>query len=179
MEIRMTKIICDTRQKRGKHENIDRWFRNHGVEYEYKKLDAGDYATSDGWSNILVDTKKGLAEICGNCGRDHDRVVREIHRASDNGYRLVFLIEVGGNYRCIDDVEQWTNDVCKRCGEYRIKSCDPSRDRCKRFKRKPMQGVTLAKIMRAMERDHGCFFEFVHPMVAAKRICDILGVNYG
>ena len=38
-------IYEDTRQQAGKHENIDRWFRNHGVEYEYRKLDAGDYAT--------------------------------------------------------------------------------------------------------------------------------------
>ena len=175
----MTKIICDTRQQAGKHENIDRWFRNHEVEYEYRKLDAGDYAADDGWSNILVDTKKGLTEISGNCGRDHDRVVREIHRASDNGYRLVFLIETTGNYHCIDDVERWTNNVCQRCGEYRANACTPPRDRCKRFKRRPMTGRTLAKIMRSMERDHGCVFEFVHPRMTAKRICDILGVPYG
>jgi hypothetical protein len=120
-----------------------------------------------------------MQEICGNLGKDHARVVREVERASNDGFRLVFLIEVGGNYRCIDDVERWTNDVCKRCGEYRAKACDPSRDRCRRFKRKPMQGTTLAKIMRGMERDHGCRFEFAHPLMAAKRICDVLGVEYG
>ena len=174
----MTKIICDTRQKANKHENIDRWFRNHGVEYEYRKLDAGDYATDDLSSNRLVDTKKGLSEISGNCGRDHDRVVREIERAKDGGYRLVFLIETGGNYRSVDDVARWTNDVCKRCQHYRANVCTPPRDRCRSFRRTPMTGKTLARIMRTMEEHHGCVFEFCHPLVTAKRICELLGVRY-
>jgi hypothetical protein len=162
-----------------KHAKKHLWWKGHGVAIERRKLDYGDYIRADGMSNISIDTKANMQEICGNLGKDHARVVREVERASNDGFRLVFLIEVGGNYRCIDDVERWTNDVCKRCGEYRAKACDPSRDRCRRFKRKPMQGTTLAKIMRGMERDHGCRFEFAHPLMAAKRICDVLGVEYG
>lgn len=174
-------IIEDSRQQikpYDKHAKKHIWWKSHGVPIERKKLDYGDYIRADGLGNISIDTKANMQEICGNLGKDHARVVREVERASDDGFRLVFLIEVGGNYKCIDDVERWTNDVCKRCGEYRAKSCEPSRDRCKRFKRKPMQGVTLARIMRSMEESHGCYFEFIHPMMAAKRICDILGVPY-
>ena len=167
----------DTRQKKGKHDRKNLWWHSHGVTVVRKKLNFGDYVT-DG-SNVSIDTKANLQEICGNLGKDHARVVREVERARDAGYRLVFLVEVGGNYKGVDDVERWTNDVCKRCGEYRAKACDPSCDRCKRFKRKPMQGKTLAKIMHGMERDHGCRFEFAHPLMAAKRICDVLGVRYG
>lgn len=178
MGIRMTKIICDTRQKQGKHENIDRWFRNHGVEYEYRKLDTGDYATDDLSSNILVDTKKGLSEVAMNCGRDHARFVREMERARDTGYRLVILIETTGNYKSISDVERWLNDTCKRCG-FRGYGCNPPHDTCLRYQRRPMSGVTLAKLMRTMADHHGCRFELCHPLMAAKRICDLLGVRYG
>ena len=166
----------DTRQKQDKHEKKSMWWRNHGVPVQRRKLDFGDYMVDD--SNISIDTKENLQEICGNLGRDHARVVREIERANVDGYRLVFLIEVGGNYKTVDDVARWTNDVCKRCQQYRTKLCDPSRDRCARYKRKPMQGTTLSKIMHGMERDHGCVFDFIHPLRSAKRICDILGVPY-
>jgi len=169
-------IYEDTRQQKGKHERKNIWWKSHGVKVVRRKVDFGDYVT-DG-SNISIDTKANLQEICGNLGKDHARVVREIERAKNAGYRLVFLIEVGGNYKNIDDVSRWTNDVCKRCEHYRAHTCMPLHDRCKRFKRRPMTGVTLAKIMHTMEQDHGCRFEFAHPMVAAKRVCDLLGVRY-
>lgn len=161
-----------------KHAKKHIWWKSHGVTIERRKLDFGDYIRADGMSNYSIDTKANLQEMCGNVGKEHARVVREIERAKAAGFRLVFLIEVGGNYRCISDVCRWTNDVCKRCGEYRADKCHPPRERCVKYKRRPMTGRTLAKIMRSMERDHGCIFEFVHPMMAAKRICDILGVGY-
>ena len=172
----MTKIICDTRQKRGKHENIDRWFASHGVEYEYRKLDAGDYATDDLSSNILVDTKRNIQEVSMDCGRDHARFAREMDRAREAGYRLVILIETTGNYRCISDLARWENDVCRRCDIRRYGDC--TKQQCTRFKRRPMTGETLARIMTKMAVDHGCVFDFIHPKMAAKRICDLLGVRY-
>jgi len=176
----MTKIICDTRQKRGKHENIDRWFDLHGVEYEYRKLDTGDYATDDLSSNILVDTKKGLSEVAMDCGRDHDRFAREMDRARDAGYRLVILIETTGNFPTVESLARWMNTSCERCQHFRARACNPlaKRGGCIKFKRPPMRGETLAKIMATMASDHGCVFELVHPMVAAKRVCDLLGVRY-
>lgn len=166
----------DSRQQAGKHERKNIWWRSHGVTVQRKKLDFGDYIV-DG-SNVSVDTKRNLQEVAMDCGRDHDRFAREMERAREAGYRLVILVEVTGNYKSVDDVAKWTNDVCKQCAEYRANVCRPPRDRCKRFKRRPMAGKTLARIMRSMERDHGCVFEFAHPLMAAKRICDLLGVRY-
>lgn len=175
-------IYEDSRQQikpYDKHEKKHIWWKSHGVTIVRKKLDFGDYMRADGMSNISVDSKANLQEICGNLGKDHARVVREVERANAAGHRLVFLVETGYNYKCVSDVERWTNDVCKRCQHYRAKACVPPRDRCQRFKRRPMTGKTLSKIMRGMERDHRCVFEFAHPMIAAKVICDILGVPYG
>lgn len=170
-------IYEDTRQQEGKHEAKRAWFAAHGVEVVRKKLDAGDYATEQ--SNVLVDTKRGLSEVAMDVGRDHDRFAREMERARDAGYRLVVLVEVGAPYRTTEDVARWTNDVCKRCDWYKRLLCDPiARGRCRKYRSKPMRGSTMAKIIRSMERDYGCRFEYVNPRYSARRICELLGVSH-
>ena len=165
----------DTRQQDGKHDAKHAWFAEHGIEVVRKKLDAGDYATDQ--SNILIDTKRNLAEVAMDVGRDHKRFAREMERARDAGYRLVVLVEVGAPYRSTRDVARWTNDACKRCDYYRRLLCDPkSSARCRKFHSKPMRGSTMARIIESMERDYGCRFEYVNPRYAARRICELLGV---
>ena len=170
-------IYEDTRQQEGKHGTKHEWFERHGIELVRKKLDFGDYMV-DG-SNVSVDTKSGIAELAMDVGRDHDRFVREIERASEAGYRLVILVECGAPYRSIEDVAKWTNIACRRCDYYRRLICDPAAGgRCKKYKRKPMRGTTVSKIVQSIAREHGCRFEFVHPAHAAMRICELLGVSY-
>lgn len=170
-------IYCDTRQRVGKHANIDGWLDRHGVPYEYRKLDFGDYMT-DG-SNVSVDTKRGLSEVAMDVGRDHDRFMRELDRARDAGYRLVVLVEVGAPYHSTADVVRWTNDACKRCRWYRRLLCDPvSSAPCRTYRSRPMRGSTLAHIIEGVERSHGCRFEYCHPASTARRICELLGVEY-
>ena len=169
-------IYEDTRQQKGKHENKRLWFEAHGIEVVRKKLDAGDYAADH--SNILIDTKRNLAEVAMDVGRDHERFAREMKRARDAGYRLVVLVEVGTPYKTTRDVARWVNDVCKRCDHYKRNQCDPSSSaRCKRYRTKPMRGATISKIIESMEREYGCRFEYVSPRYAARRICELLGVS--
>lgn len=171
------KIWIDTRQKKHKHDNIDLWFSAHGVEYEYKKLDFGDYMR-DG-SNVSIDSKQDLAEVCANVGRDHKRFVRECDRAVAAGYRLYILVEQGGGYRCVDDVRMWTNPVCIRCARRKNGECRPHEPvRCARYRSTPMQGRTLAKIMAGIEVNHGCKWLFCNKRQTARIICDLLGVKY-
>lgn len=165
----------DTRQQDGKHEAKHAWFAEHGIEVVRKKLDAGDYATDQ--SNILVDTKRGLAEVSMDVGRDHKRFAREMERARDAGYRLVILVEIGAPYRTTKDVMRWTNDACKRCEFYRRLLCDPNASgRCRKYRSKPMRGMTMAKIIESMEREYDCRFEYVNPRYSARRICELLGM---
>lgn len=173
----MPDIWEDTRQQVGKHENKRRWFESHGVEVERRALVTGDYERADGLSNILIDTKRSLDEVAMDVGRDHARFVRELDRARDAGCRLVVLIECGAPYHDLDDVAQWLPMPCRRC-EHRGHACEPrSGGRCRRFKRKPMQGTTLLSIMRKMAENHGCVFEICHPLHAAARICELLGIE--
>ena len=44
------KLTVDSREKKNSH--ILAWFDKHGIEYEVKKLDVGDYMI-DGGTNIL------------------------------------------------------------------------------------------------------------------------------
>lgn len=172
-----TTIYEDSRQQAGKHEAKHAWFAAHGIELVRKKLDAGDYATDA--SNVLVDTKRNIAEVAMDCGRDHKRFAREMDRAREAGCRLVVLVEVGAPYRTVDDVARWVNDVCKRCERRREGHCDPAGSmRCARYRSKPMTGATLSRIMRRMQETHGCVFEFANPRQSARRICELLGVTY-
>lgn len=167
-------IWCDTRQQKGKHRHVDGWFEARGVPFEYRKLDFGDYARADGASNVAVDTKKDVAEVAGNVGRDHARFARECDRAREAGWRLVVLVEEHPEYNDRAALSTWVSGACRRC-----RRCDPRSDACRRYRFKPMQGGPLAKIVAGLERNHGVRFEFCSRRDTARRICELLGVEYG
>lgn len=179
----MAQILEDTRQQQhhgDKHANKHAWWGAHGVEVERRKLDFGDYMRADGTSNIAIDTKRSIEELAGNVGRDHDRFVRELERARESGWRLVVMVEVGRPYKALADVNGWTPYVCRRCRWYKDRACSPhGSDRCRSYRTKPMQGPTLYKMLKTLERKHGAVFEVCPPGKAARRICEILGVAYG
>ena len=168
-------IYEDTRQQAGKHCAKHKWFSAHGIELVQRKLDFGDYAV-DG-SNIVIDTKKGLLEIAGNIGREHDRFARECIRAYEQGYRLIILIETR-ECSTIADVAGWTNTNCRQCGYYLLSMCKVIHERCLRYKRHPMTGDTLSRTMATFESHYHCRFEFCDPLRSARRICELLGVAY-
>ena len=171
----MSTVICDTRQQAGKHTHVDRWLEAHGIEYEYRKLDFGDYQRADGLSNVSIDSKKDVQELAGNLGRDHARFTRECERAAAAGYRLVILVEQHPEYNGVG-AGAWTNGLCARC-----RRCNP-RDRgrgCQKYRFKPIQGPQLAAIMSTMERKYGVRFEFCSRRDTARRICELLGIEVG
>lgn len=101
-------IIEDTRNKIGKHRNINRYFERHGIEVIRQKLDVGDYMLPDG--NISVDTKEDMLELCSNLmlKRDKARFWREVRRARDTGIKLYILVEERGIYG-MSDIARWHN----------------------------------------------------------------------
>lgn len=164
-------VYADTRQQYGKHKNIDSWFIKHGIYFEYKKLDFGDYVTAQGISNVSIDTKQDVMEVAGNLGRDNRRFKNECVRAQEAGYRLYILIEEK-RFTCIDDVYGWFNPVCAQC-----RLCNPRIEKhCKRFKRKPMQAKQIVATMRTFEAKYGVRFLFCSRRDTARIICELLGV---
>ena len=98
------KLTVDSREKKNSH--ILSWFDNHGVEYEVKKLDVGDYMIDGGV--ISVDTKRSIDELSTNMlnRADHARFWREVRRSKDTGIKLVILIE-SNKYTDIPSLIDW------------------------------------------------------------------------
>ena len=75
------KCYIDSREKPQAIEKILAWFDNHGIEWEKKKLDTGDYMI-EGKPDIVVDRKGDLLELAHNMlTADKARFYREIRRA--------------------------------------------------------------------------------------------------
>ena len=178
----------DTRQQ--VHGGVDKhaakhgWWAGHGVDVRREKLDFGDYMAYG--SNVSVDTKRNVDEIAQNInGKSHARFRRECERARDAGYRLVFLVENELGYENAGDVVRWENTHCAKChmrarrgNEGGCRPLEPH-GKCPRHgTNKPIQGARLYKAMRTMEGRYGVRFEFCRPEDSARRICELLGVDY-
>ena len=138
---------------------------------ERRKLDTGDYWAEG--SRYLVDTKKDVQELAGNVGRDHDRFVRELDRATADGKVLVILVEEHPEYQIPEILETWVSRVCRRC-----RKCNPLTDRCTAKRRKPMNGPQLRKILDALSERHGARFMFCDRRETARIVSDLLGIEY-
>lgn len=102
----MSRYIFDTREKRNEH--IKAYFDKHGIDYEIRKLDVGDYQI-DGKPQISVDRKRNLQELSKNLmnAKDHSRFWKEVRRAREQGIKLYILCEHGGKIKSIQDVSKW------------------------------------------------------------------------
>lgn len=98
-------VICDSREKKNAH--VLEYFDRHGIEYEIRKLDCGDYMLPGG--TISIDKKKDLQELAGNLLNPNDkaRFWREVRRARETGVKLVILCEHGGQIKAFSDVKKW------------------------------------------------------------------------
>ena len=102
------KIIHDTRDKAGKHVNVDSYLSRHGHEVVYRKLDVGDI-TLDGDESVCIDLKRNLEELSRNLMNrsDKSRFYKEIRRARERGIKLYVLCEHGSSVKTITDVATW------------------------------------------------------------------------
>ena len=103
------KIYVDSREKPQAIVRILAYFDKHGIEWEKKKLDIGDYMM-DGQPGLIVDRKQSLQEIATNLlSPDKRRFYNEVRKAHDDGVRLVILCEHGGEIRTFNDIRNWKN----------------------------------------------------------------------
>lgn len=110
-------IIVDSREKKWDH--IRKYFEENGIEFEVKKLDVGDYFSTD-QGNVVVDRKQNLQELCGNLSKGDCNIIRftnECRRAKEKGIRLVVLIE-GTACQNVKDVSGWKSKYSKHSGKW-------------------------------------------------------------
>lgn len=103
-------IYRDTRDKKGKHDNVDGYLQKHGHEIVYQKLDVGDVMAQN-IPHISIDLKRNLSELSKNLmnQEDHSRFYKEVRRARAQGIKLYILCEHGGKIKTIKDVAQWSD----------------------------------------------------------------------
>ena len=172
-----------------KHAIKHEWWNAHGIIVVRVRVDGkhlpvpvtfGDYYREG--ANIVVDTKRNVAEIAANIGgKDHQRFREECRRAKRDGYRLIILVENSEGISDLGSLTKWTNTHCIKCSIRNRRGCKPQDNagKCPRHNtRKPIQGERLAKAMATMSEKYGVRFEFCNPNDSAKIICDLLGVKY-
>ena len=151
-------LIVDSREKwtqpNSTDTHIKKYFDRHGIEYEVRKLDIGDYMYDGG--TISVDRKQSLGECATNLmnRKDSSRFWREVRRAHDEGISLVVLVESGPSVLNINDVPKW------------------------RSKYSPVTGRRLIDEMIRLELSYGVLWQFCSKASTGKRIIEILGGSY-
>lgn len=110
------KVWIDSREKPQAIKGIIFYLNRHGIEWEKRKLDTGDYML-DGQPDLVIDRKQSLGELAHNLlSQDRGRFYREVRRARQSGIRLIILCEHGG-IQSIKDVKQWEPKYGKVTGK--------------------------------------------------------------
>ena len=111
------KVIIDTRDKEHAIRGIVAYFDRHGIEWERRKLDTGDYML-EGKPELVIDRKQSLSELAHNLlSADRARFYREIRRAREQGICLIILCEEGISVRTLADVQKWKPKYGKVTGK--------------------------------------------------------------
>ena len=142
------KFYFDSREK--KNEHILRYFDRHGIEYEIRKLDYGDYMVENG--TVTIDRKQNLSEVCHNLmlASDKRRFMNEVRGAKEHGLEFVLLNEHGGKIHSIEDVKDWNN----------------------KYSRVP--SVVLMNALHKLSVQYNVRVEFCSKAITAKKIIEIL-----
>lgn len=150
-------VFEDTRQKEGKHENIQAFFREIGVTVVRRCLSVGDYML-EGNDKVSVDTKSGILEVCTDLGADRARFNREMLRSKNLGIKLYILVEDFRFHSIADVAKRWNNPIAKN---------NPF---C-------MDGRELSFRMRSAEIAYGVTFVFCRKKNAGRAILKLFGVK--
>lgn len=168
-------IFEDSRQQRGKHDNINAWLILHDIEIKRTKLFAGDYTLPTDQS-VCIDTKFGLQEVYGNLIQDHKRFTEECKAAFSAGIKLIVLVEESC-IASVQDVANWQNP--------RVIRWERLRDAHKAGKQMnkplspypPVSSERLCKAMQTIAEKYHIEWRFCDKADTARTICEILGIE--
>ena len=166
-------FIHDTRDKPGKHDNIEQYLVQNGHSIVRSKLYCGDVSLLNNQS-VCIDLKKDLQEVYSNVIQDHVRFKAEILRATAAGIRLIILVEQEG-VKSLSDVQNWKNPRVAQW--HKIHNAHKAG---KMLNRKistapPASSLKLAMSMSSMANRYGVEWQFCDKSETGKRIVEILG----
>lgn len=158
-------IQIDSREKERAIRDIVKYFDDNGVKHFTSKLYVGDYCNLER-PLLCVDRKQNLQELVGNVCQQHERFRNEIIRANDNGIKLVFLCEHGGQIKELEDVIFWNNP--RSVMRKKVNGV------WKEVPTKAMTGARLYKVLSTMQKRYGVEFLFCSKRETGKKIVEIL-----
>ena len=107
-ELKKLTVIVDSKEKVYNH--IEAYFKKNNIPHKVRNLETGDYSAMLGnmtlETDVVVERKANLDEVCGNFTAERLRFEREFIRAKANGIHVYWIIENAtwtdiflGNYR--------------------------------------------------------------------------------
>lgn len=109
-------LICDTRQKKGQHLNIERYCSEHNITMIPQCLNVGDYMLENG--TIAVDTKQTIDELAHDLFRDKCAFYKKYKKCYKNGIKLIVLIEE--RISCVENILKWKSQHSKITGQFLV-----------------------------------------------------------
>lgn len=184
-------IQCDTRQKKKHHTLKENYFKSQGHELKHFGMVVGDYQIL-GKGNIVVDTKKDIAELYGNLVQDHDRFHRECVLAQQSGIKLYILVENKSGVTSLKNFKKWVNPqqyrYFQKCREltgvrsgkdnfgknnfYQV--FHVAKQKSIKLPKPPMENSALVKAMETMQSEYDVTFLFCKPEESGKRVLELL-----
>ena len=114
-------IIQDQREKRGHHNEISNYCKEHEIPLIRKRLEVGDYMLGEIKCGKVVpigkrsiDTKQDLAELSSDLYRDKTEFNKKYRKCLDNGIELYVLVEQ--EIKSLNDILSWSSPHSKISG---------------------------------------------------------------
>lgn len=104
-------ILCDTRQKKNKHLNIERYCRDNNISMIPYCLSVGDYMIKGG--KIAVDTKQSVVELANDLYADSKAFNKKYKKCYKEKIKLWVLVE-----EKVQDLKSWKSNLTKIDGRY-------------------------------------------------------------
>lgn len=193
-------IIEDTNQKVGKHEAVNKYFAQQGIDVIRTRLPVGDYILANektddvfarkeargipvkmmdllGTYTVAVDEKYSIQELVGDvCGKSHDRFRDELKLAQNNGIKLFILVRNDPELVYDRNGTTVSNKTITKLNDLH-KWVNPRLwifQRGKQKYPKATKGITLQKACHTLQEKYGCEFVFCSSKDAGKMIVEIL-----
>ena len=172
----MNKVVIarDTRDKSGKHRNVDEGLAAKGIKTVRTKLYVGDVARLDDMT-VSIDLKQGLQECYGNIIQQHRRFVAECKRAQEAGIRLIILCQESG-IGSVQDVANWQNPRLLKWMKLRDAHRAGKRMKEQLAPYPPVSSERLAKAMQTISDRYGVEWRFCDKTETVNVICEVLGL---
>ena len=107
-------LIEDTRQQKGKHNNVHKYCDSQGIEIYPLTLTVGDYMLGEVQNGKVVpigkraiDTKFALIELAGDLSTDEQALDKKYRKCYEQGIKLIVLIEEP--FGSIQEIASWKN----------------------------------------------------------------------